>query len=430
MICSESVVPSGFFVRNHSVANATSTRILTSRVPHGHVAGQQHIKLFSPVKSSTSYQFITIMVRPQTLFTLFEKDGWSLNRISGSHHVFTKSGRGCIPVAVHRGEVRPDICDSVLVQMLDAEEAFLERREAARTARNVGTAAGILEHGSSGTDKGGPTASTAESGSKERRAKTRRQWVDRNPSILATFDQQTYAAFAAEMVEKQQEQRNKSEQRLLVAIDECLALVGEGRYEPAAIRAERAVADGSGATVRRETGGFLVLEPLLEQLDFLAVFSWDKAVRDEPLGSERQKKLVRQTFARLAEMDTRYWHARGDEVRELRRSLQEYILHSHADAILTSLMVYHRNGREITNVASLVDAGTTDGIEVLLDSQKADRAALDMLLLVVELVVKQCCHQEVGRRWFPRFSSGKAQLLWNGWRLCQSYLLASSSQRL
>ena len=34
---------------------------------------------------------------------LLEDDSWKLSRISGSHHIFTKSGRRCIPVAFHGG---------------------------------------------------------------------------------------------------------------------------------------------------------------------------------------------------------------------------------------------------------------------------------------------------------------------------------------
>jgi predicted RNA binding protein YcfA (HicA-like mRNA interferase family) len=35
--------------------------------------------------------------------------GWRHDRISGSHHVFTRAGCSCLPVAVHGGKVRRDV---------------------------------------------------------------------------------------------------------------------------------------------------------------------------------------------------------------------------------------------------------------------------------------------------------------------------------
>lgn len=37
---------------------------------------------------------------------LLEKHGWTLARISGSHHVFTGPGRPIVSVPVHGGKVR------------------------------------------------------------------------------------------------------------------------------------------------------------------------------------------------------------------------------------------------------------------------------------------------------------------------------------
>lgn len=36
-----------------------------------------------------------------------EDHGWVLNRISGSHHIFTKAGRTPISIPVHRNKVKP-----------------------------------------------------------------------------------------------------------------------------------------------------------------------------------------------------------------------------------------------------------------------------------------------------------------------------------
>jgi predicted RNA binding protein YcfA (HicA-like mRNA interferase family) len=38
---------------------------------------------------------------------LLEQNGWTLSRISGSHHIFEKSGANLISIPVHRGKVKP-----------------------------------------------------------------------------------------------------------------------------------------------------------------------------------------------------------------------------------------------------------------------------------------------------------------------------------
>ncbi len=52
---------------------------------------------------------------------LFEAKGWVLNRIRGSHHVFSKPGRGSFPVPVHHGKVK--------AAYVKAIEKLLEREE-------------------------------------------------------------------------------------------------------------------------------------------------------------------------------------------------------------------------------------------------------------------------------------------------------------
>lgn len=37
---------------------------------------------------------------------LLESHGWTLNRISGSHHLFVKAGERPISIPVHRGQVK------------------------------------------------------------------------------------------------------------------------------------------------------------------------------------------------------------------------------------------------------------------------------------------------------------------------------------
>ena len=37
---------------------------------------------------------------------LLQSNGWTLDRISGSHHIFTSPGRPIVSVPVHRGKVK------------------------------------------------------------------------------------------------------------------------------------------------------------------------------------------------------------------------------------------------------------------------------------------------------------------------------------
>lgn len=46
-------------------------------------------------------------VRLAELEKLLRSHGWSLVRISGSHHIFSKPGRTPIVLPVHRGKVKP-----------------------------------------------------------------------------------------------------------------------------------------------------------------------------------------------------------------------------------------------------------------------------------------------------------------------------------
>ena len=49
-----------------------------------------------------------------------ERHGWTLNRISGSHHVFVKQGAGFhINIPVHHGKVRPDYVRRIRKQIED-----------------------------------------------------------------------------------------------------------------------------------------------------------------------------------------------------------------------------------------------------------------------------------------------------------------------
>lgn len=46
-------------------------------------------------------------VRFAVVRRMLENAGWTFERISGSHHNFTKPGRRTYPVPVHKGKVDP-----------------------------------------------------------------------------------------------------------------------------------------------------------------------------------------------------------------------------------------------------------------------------------------------------------------------------------
>ena len=37
---------------------------------------------------------------------MLERNGWTLNRITGSHHIFTKAGEPHLAIPVHKGVVK------------------------------------------------------------------------------------------------------------------------------------------------------------------------------------------------------------------------------------------------------------------------------------------------------------------------------------
>ncbi len=48
-------------------------------------------------------------MKGRDLIKLLEKEGWVLDRISGSHHIMVKDGRRSIPIPVHRNKDIPKI---------------------------------------------------------------------------------------------------------------------------------------------------------------------------------------------------------------------------------------------------------------------------------------------------------------------------------
>jgi predicted RNA binding protein YcfA (HicA-like mRNA interferase family) len=54
--------------------------------------------------------------RAADVFKALDKAGWTMARIAGSHRIFTKAGRRCLPIAVHNGMLRRDVVRAVIRQ--------------------------------------------------------------------------------------------------------------------------------------------------------------------------------------------------------------------------------------------------------------------------------------------------------------------------
>jgi predicted RNA binding protein YcfA (HicA-like mRNA interferase family) len=55
-------------------------------------------------------------LRVRVLFKMLAGADWELDRITGSHHIFTKQGKRCIPVAVHGSRVSRSLTRQILKQ--------------------------------------------------------------------------------------------------------------------------------------------------------------------------------------------------------------------------------------------------------------------------------------------------------------------------
>eukprot|EP00961_Rhodomonas_salina_P186617 2519572-Rhodomonas_salina.1 len=60
--------------------------------------------------------------RVKKLFQNMHADGWTCDRITGSHHIFRKQGRRSIPIAVHGGHIAPGMARLVIRQIDDSQQ--------------------------------------------------------------------------------------------------------------------------------------------------------------------------------------------------------------------------------------------------------------------------------------------------------------------
>ena len=104
------------------------------------------------------------------LCSILLKRKWTLQRITGSHFIFSKPGRGVLPVSLHgQGRLRPEVFENVLKQLEHLERVALQRKRDKK---------GSALDGSDGATS---TSKTDSSGRRNNRALP---WRERFPTIL------------------------------------------------------------------------------------------------------------------------------------------------------------------------------------------------------------------------------------------------------
>ena len=68
--------------------------------------------------------------RASVVFKALTDAGWNADRVSGSHHIFTRAGSTCLPVAVHGGKLRRDvlqhICRRAALSITEEDDDVIE----------------------------------------------------------------------------------------------------------------------------------------------------------------------------------------------------------------------------------------------------------------------------------------------------------------
>lgn len=67
--------------------------------------------------------------RAASIFKTLAEAGWKEMRVSGSHHIFTRAGCSCLPVAVHSGKLRRDVVAHIFKQARISDACLLVDEE-------------------------------------------------------------------------------------------------------------------------------------------------------------------------------------------------------------------------------------------------------------------------------------------------------------
>jgi predicted RNA binding protein YcfA (HicA-like mRNA interferase family) len=231
--------------------------------------------------------------RAARLFKALTEVGWHHDRISGSHHVFTRDGSSCLPVAVHGGKVRRDVAYHILRRACLPEAIVHETDDA-------------VEPASLNLEEVVPALVPARSAAAEDR------WA------VASDNER-------EQLRAREEQAANELQR------------ERGAFELLLQEAQRAILDGDYATVHEQLGPALgsgteaALDSLIERIGYEligdALFFFSTALGqlavsegEAGFGSVEQQQLILTAFAACKRLLERFREKR-DEARALLRSL-------------------------------------------------------------------------------------------------------------
>lgn len=280
----------------------------------------------------------------RVILQLLDDNGWVLQRTTGSHNIFSKSGRTPIVVSIHGSDVQTSL-KFILRDLWLREEEYAERRAADEQGRVVAAAAAEA-----------PPIRDPNKPRMTWRKEERRlyEWVDAKPAQLASLDERDLEEMHAELGRQRAvEEDARAELELVVRSrhEEALRDLEEGRSETARTALERLRDEHlrPGGKVNERLPEAFVQE--IEISLFLAIkqqaqdtlgpqfidtmtTSTGMTPEDNPLACSKfldalvkqHRKLVQQAFHELAGIDQRYWRRTSVERMGLWEQLVEELL--------------------------------------------------------------------------------------------------------
>ena len=128
--------------------------------------------------------------RAVDIFKALGAAGWVESRISGSHHIFTRAGHRCLPVAVHGGKLRRDVVQHVL-------------RHASMPAPTFATEHATESVAAAETEPPAPTGSAVSAPISSRRPADEHRWADSSAEEQAQLGERAQRADSAREAEAQ-----------------------------------------------------------------------------------------------------------------------------------------------------------------------------------------------------------------------------------
>ncbi|CAD7959346.1 unnamed protein product [Amoebophrya sp. A25] len=328
------------------------------------------------------------MVRPDVLFKYLRGRGWTLERITGSHHIFTKGGCGCLPVVVHQGAIRLDVFDSVIVQAIEAEN-----RPRNHTTRHITAKVDIKSKNLlfAPSNRGGGACA---SGAPGRRGEPRRLriWVDRDTGLLATFDAVEYEEYLRESMAQAEADKTAACDQYSCVLDEALEHLTQDRFAHCVTTIENFLASKQNSTTTNTRGSTpsatstsspcslttaaeMAVADLREELEFTLIVALEKQIRGLSLrqGKEREV-LCRKCFKALREMEQRHWQRHSD-VDALRTGLVDFLTQTAGSVAFNGCLTIQKTG----------PGGSDEGVfDLRIEKCKP---VVDFLLFFLELLV-------------------------------------------